>query len=154
MPTINWYIRTSSVNVHNNLTINVCKVNRKCSCCSTAGWQKRQRTWEDQEVRQDPLLQSLTSFWSIPQLLAILLYEILSEEAGLCNALVIFIIKIWTTSWSSCDDKLCSTAQIWPQGAEIDERVLSKCALMRIAACSDLTTGSWETAISNVEQRP
>ena len=27
------------------------------------------------------------------------------------------------TSWSSCDDKLCSTAQIWPQWAEIESIV-------------------------------
>ena len=31
--------------------------------------------------------------------------------------------KYKTTSWSSCDDKLCSTAQIWPQGAEIESIV-------------------------------
>ena len=31
--------------------------------------------------------------------------------------------SVETTSWSSCDDKLWSAAQIWPQGAEIESIV-------------------------------
>ena len=78
-----------------NVTSNVCQVNRKCFCCSTAGWPRPncRRTTEEQEVRQDPLLQSPTSSWSIPQFLVMFLSEILSEEAGWCNAWVISIYK-------------------------------------------------------------